>query len=78
MRRVETFLALTAVVLASVAALQVPGRLIFALAAIMLLVFVGSSRLRASLAGRKERRPGLDASDRAARIHEQRKNRYDR
>jgi hypothetical protein len=71
MRRSETLLALLAVVLASLAALQVPGRIFFAAAAIVLLLCVGVSRLRASI-GQKPAKQGFDAADRAERIREER------
>ncbi len=74
MRRHETLLALLAVILASVAALQVPGRLLFAIAAVVLLAFVGISRVRGSLTQKRER-PTFDSYERAARIREERENR---
>ncbi len=77
MRRFETLLALLAVVLASLSALQIPGRLILALLALLVLCFVISSRLRAALRGRAERK-GFDAYDRAMKIQEERRNRLDR
>ena len=74
MRRHETLLALAAVVLASLAALQIQGRLFFALAAVALLIFVGYSRIRSSVT---ERRPkaGVDSYDRAERIRQERDRR---
>jgi uncharacterized membrane protein len=74
MRRSETLVALLAVVLASLAALQIPGRLYFALAAVVLLILVGMSRIRASV---QQRRPKatFDAYDRAERIREERDRR---
>jgi hypothetical protein len=78
MRKFETLLALLAVVLASLAAFQIPGRLVFALAAIMLLAFICSRRLREALGQKKERPAGFDAADRARRIHEERQKRFDR
>jgi cation transport ATPase len=73
--RSETLLALAAVVLASLAALQIPGRLLFAAAAIGLLLFLGGSRLRASLRGRTQKRTGFDAAERAEAIREARRRR---
>jgi hypothetical protein len=73
--RTETLLALAAVVFASVAALQVPGRLIFAAIAVALLLAVGGARLRAAMAGRREPLPGFDAAERARQIREERRRR---
>jgi hypothetical protein len=78
MRRFETLLALLAVVLASVSALQIRGRLFFALAAIALLGIVAVSRFRASMAARRAPPQRFDAYDRAERIHEARRKRLDR
>ena len=76
MRRWETFLALVAVVLASVSALQIPGRLLFALTAMLLLSIVGSSRLRAMIRARESGRPkGFDAYERAMKIQRDRDDR---
>jgi hypothetical protein len=74
MRRSETLVALLAVVLASLAALQIQGRLYFAIAAIVLLALVGMSRVRGSI---QQRRPKetFDAHERAARIREERERR---
>jgi hypothetical protein len=74
MRRSETLVALLAVVLASLAALQIPGRLYFALAAVVLLILVGMSRIRASVQQRRPK-PSFDAYDRAERIREERDRR---
>lgn len=73
MRRSETLVALLAVVLASLAALQIQGRLYFAIAAVILLILVGASRLRASIGQRPK--ATSDAADRAARIREERDRR---
>lgn len=75
MSRAETLTALAAVVLASLAALQIPGRIVFALVAIALLMAVGALRLRAALTERKQPRSGFDAADRARRIREEREKR---
>ena len=75
MSRTETFLALAAVVFASVAALQVPGRLIFAAVAVALLLAVAGARLRAALAERREPPQGFEAAERARQIREERRRR---
>jgi hypothetical protein len=76
MRRVETLIALLAVVLASLAALQIRGRLLFAAAAVVLLIFVAYSRLRTSIAERRPPSPTLDPYERAERIREERERRF--
>jgi len=73
--RAQTLLALAAVVFASMAALQIPGRLIFAALAIALLVAVAGARLRAALVERKEPPSGFDAAERARQIREERNRR---
>jgi hypothetical protein len=73
--RTETLVALAAVVFASVAALQVPGRLIFAAVAIAMLLAVAGVRLRAALARHGEPPSSFDASERARRIREERRRR---
>ena len=76
MRRSETLVALLAVVLASLAALQIQGRLYFAIAAVVLLALVGMSRVRASLLEERRAKPPTSAAaDRAARIREERDRR---
>jgi hypothetical protein len=78
-RRAETFIALAAVVLASLSVLHVRGHLWFAVAAVALLIAVIASRVRRSLAQRggvPAKR--LSAYDRAMRISESRRNRLDR
>lgn len=77
MSRVQTLAALLAVVFGSLAALPIRGRLLFALAAVVLIVWVGLSLLRASRRS-TQRRAGLDAADRAARIRTERARRLDR
>jgi hypothetical protein len=74
MRRSETLVALLAVVLASLAALQIPGRLYFAVAAVVLLILVGMSRIRASVQQRRTK-PASDTYDRLERIREERDRR---
>jgi uncharacterized protein (DUF58 family) len=78
MRRLETLLTLLAVVLASLAALQIPGRVLLALIAIAILLCVGVLRLRSSLRARRNRKPVFDPYERAARIREERHRRTDR
>lgn len=74
MRRWETLVALLAVILASIAAIAVPGRLYFALAAILLIAVVGMLRMRLLIAGRLSQ-PDSGAGERAARIREERERR---
>ena len=77
MSRNETLLALAAVIFASVSALQVPGRLIFAGIAIVLLLTVAGARLRAAVAARRAPPPDFDPGERARRIREERRRRID-
>jgi hypothetical protein len=77
MRRAETLVALLAVVLASCAALQVPGRLLYAGAAVLLLLLVAGSRLRSSITQRRAKRT-FDNYDRAMQIREDRDRRLGR
>ena len=60
---------------ASVAALQVPGRLIFAAAAVALLLAVAGARLRAALVEKRDPPSAFDAAERARRIREERQRR---
>ena len=78
MNRIETFLALAAVVLASLSALHTPLRLPLALAAIMLLTYICSRRLRAMLKNKTTKPSGFDPYERAMRIREERHRRLDR
>ncbi len=79
MTRAQTLLALAAVVLASMAALQLPGRLFFALAAVLLIGVVAAGRLRAGLRARRTPpRDTLDAGTRAAEIRAARERRLRR
>ena len=78
MKRWETRLALLAVILASLSALNIPGRLLLALTAMLLLSIIASARLRAALYGKKERPTGFDAAAAAERIREERSNRFTR
>ena len=75
MSRAESLIALGAVVFASIAALQVPGRLIFAIVAIVMLLAVGAARLRAAVTSRGVPPPAGDAGERARRIREERHRR---
>ena len=78
MKRWETRLALLAVILASLSALNIPGRLLLALTAMLLLSIIASSRLRAALYGKKERSTGFDSAATAERIREERSRRFTR
>lgn len=75
MSRTQTLVALAAVVFASAGALQVPGRLLYALIAVALLLAVGAARLRAALHGRHKPVSGFDVAERAERIREARRKR---
>jgi hypothetical protein len=78
-KRAETLLALVAVVLASLAALQIPGRVPLALGAVAILLFVGAWRLRSSLRERPSRtRTRFDPYERAQRIRDERHRRLDK
>ena len=74
MTRWETRCALAAVIVASVAALPVPGRLWYTGAALVLLAIVGGARIRAAL---RPKRPaaGFDAAERARSIRDARSRR---
>lgn len=76
MTRWETYLALAAVVLASLSAVKLGGqqRPLLAFAAIALLAVVGYARLRAARKPRQKR--GIDAYERALRIQEARERKY--
>lgn len=75
MSRAETLLSLLAVILASVAAFPIHGRLLFAFAAIILIAYVGVVRLRAALTQKRVRPAGFDPAERAAKIREERARR---
>ena len=77
MTRLQTLGALLAVILGSLAALPIRGRLIFAVAAVALIAWVGLSLLRSSRRA-AARRSGPAAADRAARIRAERERRLDR
>lgn len=78
MSRWETYLALLAVVLASLSVVSIGGhpRPALALAAIALLFFIGYTRLRRQFTRQKSREPKLDAYERALRIQEERERKY--
>ncbi len=78
MSKFETYLALIAVVLASLSVVSIGGRPrpVLAFAAIALLAFVAYARLRRQLtSGRKQQRT-FDAYERALRIQEKRDRKY--
>lgn len=77
MRRWETYLALLAVILASLSAVSIAGRPrpLLAFAAIAILGLVAYLRLRAGLAGKKKKRT-FDKYERALRIQEERERKY--
>jgi hypothetical protein len=78
MNRFETYLALLAVVLASLSVVSIGGRPrpVLAFAAIGLLALIGYLRLRRQLTQPKSARPKLDAYERALRIQEERERKY--
>ncbi len=75
MQRWETYTALAAVIIASVAAFAVPGRLWYAGIAIVLLAIVGSAQLHRSLTGSRQTKSGPSPEELARRIREQRNRR---
>lgn len=75
MQRWETLIALAAVIVASVSAFPVPGRLWYAGVAIVLLAVVGCAQLHRSLTGTRETKTGPTPEDIARRIREQRNRR---
>lgn len=77
MRRWETYLALIAVICASLSAVSIGGRTrpMLAFAAIALLAAVILTRLRSALAGKRTKRT-FDAYERALRIQEARERKY--
>lgn len=78
--RRQTFLALAAVVLASLAAIKIGGRShpAFAFCAFALLLVIAYGRLRMHLLNRKNAPPIPDAYERALRIQESRERRFRR
>jgi hypothetical protein len=77
MTRLQTLGALLAVILGSLAALPIRGRLAFAIAAVALIAWVGISLLRSSRRT-AARPPGPAAADRAAKIRAERARRLGR
>ncbi len=78
MNRFETYLALLAVVLASLSVVSIGGkpRPVLAFAAIALLAVIGYLRLRRQLTQPKKSKHEFDAYDRALRIQEERDRKY--
>jgi hypothetical protein len=74
----ETYLALLAVVLASLSVVSIGGktRPVLALVAIALLALIGYLRLRRQIAQPKTKSPTLSAYERAMRIQEERDRKY--
>jgi hypothetical protein len=79
LRRWETYLALFAIVLASLSAVNIGGRPrpALAFAAIAILVAIVYLRLRSSFTRKKTKRT-FDAYERALRIQEERERKYGR
>lgn len=79
MKRWETYIALVAVILASLSAVKIGGhpRPVLAFAAIALLGLICYLRLRAKLTGRRKQ-TSIDAYERALRIQENRERKYGR
>ncbi len=80
MKRWETYLALLAVVLASLSAIQIGGqpRPVLAFSAIALLALIGYARFRAQFTGGRKQKRTFDAYERALRIQEERDRKYGR
>ena len=78
MSRWETYLALLAVVLASLSVVNIGGhpRPVLALAAIALLIFVGYTRLRRQFTAKRTSQRTFDAYERALQIQEERERKY--
>lgn len=78
MNRWETYLALLAVVLASLSVVSIGGhpRPVLAFAAITLLLAVGYARLRRQFTVRARKKNKVDAYERALRIQEERERKY--
>lgn len=78
MTRWETYLALLAVVLASLSVVNIGGhpRPVLAFAAIALLALIGYARVRRQLTSAQKKQPTLDAYERALRIQEERERKY--
>lgn len=78
MARWETYLALLAVVLASLSVVSIGGhpRPVLAFAAIALLILVGYGRLRRQLTSSRGAKRTFDAYERALRIQEERDRKH--
>lgn len=78
MNRFETYVALLAVVLASLSVVNIGGRTrpMLAFAAIALLLSMGYLRLRRQLFAATKKQRTFDAYERALRIQEQRERKY--
>ncbi|HET6894287.1 MAG TPA: hypothetical protein VFH72_02795 [Candidatus Baltobacteraceae bacterium] len=78
MNKWETYVALLAVVLASLSVVNIGGRPrpVFAFAAIALLIFIGYARLRRQLQSPQKKQRAFDAYERALRIQEERDRKY--
>jgi hypothetical protein len=78
MSRWETYLALLAVVLASLSAVKFGGRPhpVLAFGAVALLILVAYIRMRRQLTLKEKKKPGLDAYERALRIQEARERKF--
>ncbi|HKU68390.1 MAG TPA: hypothetical protein VJP85_11495 [Candidatus Baltobacteraceae bacterium] len=78
MNRIETYLALLAVVLASLSVVSIGGkpRPVLAFAAVALLFLVGYVRLRRQMTSRRKSQGIPDAYERALRIQEARERKY--
>jgi hypothetical protein len=78
MNRWETYLALLAVVLASLSVVSIGGspRPVLAIAAIALLFLIGYLRLRRQLTSGRKKQRTFDAYERALRIQEERDRKY--
>jgi membrane protein implicated in regulation of membrane protease activity len=78
MTRWETYLALLAVVLASLSVVNLGGRprSVLAFAAIALLFVVGYARLRRQVTSAKKSASSFDAYERALRIQEERDRKF--
>ncbi|HTC29644.1 MAG TPA: hypothetical protein VK702_02895 [Candidatus Acidoferrum sp.] len=75
MQRWETWTSLAAVVVASVAAFPVPGRLWYSGIAIALLAIVAGAHVHRSLTGQRPTQSGVSPEELARRIREQRNRR---
>jgi hypothetical protein len=78
MTKWETYVALLAVVLASLSVVNIEGRPrpVLAFAAIALVVFIGYARLRRQMQSPRKKQRAFDAYERALRIQEERDRKY--